>query len=121
MVIGASAGGMEALQALVLLVKGGFVRATKGPRENRFRPAVDPLFRSAAARDMRMDEKRRIETEIRIAGEHNALNLEVLQQDRLSPFTCPECHGVLAPMDQGGILRVRCHTGHAFGAAQAEA
>ena len=31
-----------------LLVEPGVVRATKGPRENRFRPAIDPLFRSAA-------------------------------------------------------------------------
>lgn len=31
-----------------LLLKGGKVMVTKGARENRYRPAIDPLFRSAA-------------------------------------------------------------------------
>jgi two-component system chemotaxis response regulator CheB len=31
-----------------LIVDRGIVRSTSGPKENRFRPSVDPLFRSAA-------------------------------------------------------------------------
>jgi|SRR5436190_3860336 len=31
-----------------LLVEPGKLRVTKGPKENRFRPAIDPLFQSAA-------------------------------------------------------------------------
>jgi len=31
-----------------LIIEPGVVRATRGPKENRFRPAIDPLFRSAA-------------------------------------------------------------------------
>jgi len=31
-----------------LIVEPGRLRVTKGPKENRFRPAIDPLFRSAA-------------------------------------------------------------------------
>jgi two-component system, chemotaxis family, protein-glutamate methylesterase/glutaminase len=31
-----------------LLLENGFIRITRGPKENRFRPSVDALFRSAA-------------------------------------------------------------------------
>ena len=31
-----------------LIIEPGRIRLTRGPKENRFRPAVDPLFRSAA-------------------------------------------------------------------------
>lgn len=31
-----------------LILKPGYIRVTNGPKENRFRPAVDPLFRTAA-------------------------------------------------------------------------
>ena len=32
----------------LLFEKDGYIRTTRGPRENRFRPAVDPMFRAAA-------------------------------------------------------------------------
>jgi two-component system, chemotaxis family, protein-glutamate methylesterase/glutaminase len=179
-----------------LLIERGYVRVTKGPKENRFRPAVDPLFRSAAyvygprvvgvvltgalddgtaglwtiklrggtaivqepaealmrsmplaalenvevdyklpvahigevvgrlareqappapAIDPREQEK--TENEIRIAQESDAMERHVMEHGELSPFTCPECHGVLTSIHEGKILRFRCHTGHAFSAS----
>lgn len=31
-----------------------------------------------------------------------------------STFTCPECHGTLWELNDGGARRFRCHTGHAY-------
>ncbi len=33
---------------------------------------------------------------------------------QLSPYTCPECHGVLLQLKEGKRIRFRCHTGHAY-------
>jgi len=178
-----------------LILEDGLVRVTRGPKENRFRPAIDPLFRSAAyhygadaigiilsgalddgtsglwtikqrggiaiVQDPRdaevpsmpqnairevevdhvvpleamgellvgiLDEKknrprvavaddsnsRRLEMEIGIAAENNALELGVMDFGELTPYTCPECHGVLSALREGDMTRFRCHTGHAF-------
>lgn len=31
-----------------------------------------------------------------------------------SVFTCPECHGTLWEVDEGGVLRFRCRVGHVY-------
>ena len=35
----------------------------------------------------------------------------------LSPFSCPDCNGNLWQIEDGGLTRYRCHTGHAYTAA----
>jgi two-component system chemotaxis response regulator CheB len=174
-----------------LILEPGRVRLTRGPKENRFRPAVDPLFRSAAEaygprvigviltgnlddgtaglwavkergglaivqdpnealcpsmprsalQKVQIDyclpvaeighslahlvtepiaekgerpvpEEMKIET--KIAREDNALEAGVMRLGVPSTFSCPECHGVLLQLKNEGILRFRCHTGHAY-------
>ncbi len=178
-----------------MLLEKDYIRVARGPKENRFRPAIDPLFRSAAyvygprtigvvltgalddgtaglwtiklrggtavvqepadalVRSMPLSaldnvavdhklgaaaigeliarlvaepapapprvaalEEEKIAHEIRIAKERDALEEAVFRFGELSPFTCPECHGVLTMLREGRIVRFRCHTGHAFSA-----
>ncbi|MGN7786158.1 chemotaxis protein CheB [Niabella sp. 22666] len=176
-----------------LLIEQGHVRVTRGPKENRFRPAIDPLFRSAAyayrnrvigvivsgalddgvaglwtiknnggisivqdpadadipsmpqnaLRDTPVDhcvpaadfpalllkitqqrmparrskpEPVRVKLEKDIAGEVKGAGMKAFSLGDLSPFSCPECHGVLALIKEGNIIRYRCHTGHAYSA-----
>lgn len=173
-----------------LLVSKGLLQITKGPKENRFRPAIDPLFRSVAyshGRDaigivlsgdlddgtsgLREIKERggiaivqdpmdalhpsmprsaiqhvavdhvvpvgampsllasltthesaggvaapspRLETEMRIAYGDDAEQAGVLELGQPSIYTCPDCHGVLLEIRDGGVPRFRCHTGHAY-------
>ncbi|GAB3573460.1 chemotaxis protein CheB [Hymenobacter daeguensis] len=39
---------------------------------------------------------------------------EVARLGHLVPFTCPDCGGNLWEVNEGRVLRFRCHTGHAF-------
>lgn len=175
-----------------LLVEGDSVGVKKSPKENRFRPSIDVLFRSAAyhhgpqvagvilsgalddgtsgswtikhlggtvivqnpdeaafdsmplsaldqvqvdhtlfaaemgpflnrwvskltpKRSVSMADSKRIETEINIASGQDAFKKGVMEIGKLSPYACPECHGVLLQIEEGLNSRFRCHTGHAY-------
>jgi two-component system chemotaxis response regulator CheB len=180
-----------------MLIDGNEIRVTKGPKENRFRPAIDPLFRSAAQAygsrvigiilsgalddgtaglwtikkyrglaivqtpdeadvpsmpenairqvavdyivpvaempalllklinttasgrglaDPDIEEQKRDKIEVNIALEDKSFQDQILNFGSPSAYTCPECHGVLMSLQEGGHLRFRCHTGHAFSA-----
>ena len=178
-----------------LLIENGQARVTRGPKENRFRPAVDPLFRSAAyaynnrvigvilsgalddgtaglwtvkhrggtavvqdpddaevpsmpenalrevevdycvpvsemadllvrlskekaaeTSEVIMEDDEKTKIEIGIAAEDGAFESGIMKFGELTPFTCPDCHGVLSKIKDGKRARFRCHTGHAFSA-----
>jgi len=183
-----------------LLLETGRIRLTRGPKENRFRPAIDPLFRSAAlyygnrvmgvilsgalddgtaglwtikergglalvqdpteaevasmpesaiqrvavdyvlpaaqlatrlvelvqqtvapanvvdAPETASGDRHRTELEIGVAANDNDAGMALFSHGTLSPYTCPECHGVLTMLREGSLTRFRCHTGHAYSA-----
>lgn len=178
-----------------LILTDSEMRLSRGPKENRFRPAIDPLFRSAAdafgsrvigiilsgalddgsaglwaikqcggitivqdpeeaavssmpknalrtvqvdykcsvddmpailseickeelnpQNSVDMKENEKIKAEVSIALEDEDSRKKWLQLGTLTPYTCPECHGVLASLQEGDRVRFRCHTGHAFSA-----
>ena len=176
-----------------LLLGACHVHLRRGPRENHFRPAVDPLFRSAAVyhgsraigvvlsgamddgaagaraldrvgarvlvqspgsagfadmpeaaaalvpRAEALDPSglaarlRRlvgpdpavpvpapvpapfdVRLELQVATLENATMATEHRLGSLTPFNCPDCNGVLWRIDDGGFVRFRCHTGHAY-------
>lgn len=71
---------------------------------------------TAGPRTVKRDEisARAMEIETRIAAGEHALSAGVLELGVPSRFSCPECHGVLAQIEEGTHVRFRCHTGHAY-------
>jgi two-component system chemotaxis response regulator CheB len=77
---------------------------------------VDKLTRQSTgtAAEAGGPDGRELELETRIAMEGRALQAGVMNLGPLTPYTCPECHGVLVQLKGGGVPRFRCHTGHAY-------
>ena len=173
-----------------LIVANGFIRLTRGPRENRHRPAIDALFRSAALAygsgvvgvvlTGSLDDgtaglqaiKQRggiaivqdpsdalypsmpqsavdnvdVDTVVALAGIGEAIGAAVeapvkrrvpaddaelelekriaeMDDDAMatderpgvpSPYSCPDCGGVLWELAKDGYVRYRCRVGHAL-------
>ncbi len=60
------------------------------------------------------DDVRRMAKEIQVAAGISLPEKTVLDLGELTPFTCPECKGALVRIQEGNLLRFRCHTGHGF-------
>lgn len=178
-----------AVPGVHLLLHDDHILLRRGPRENYSRPAIDALFRSAAAslgtrvtgvvlsgalsdgtvglraikrcgglavvqdpeealvssmprsalRNAEVDYVRKVDDmpallaqltrepagpspaipiDIRLEAAIAAQELADMKVDdvlgKISPFTCPECHGALWEIHDGPMLRFRCHVGHAF-------
>jgi two-component system chemotaxis response regulator CheB len=55
-----------------------------------------------------------LEIENKIAWAEKSEMEDVEKLGKLSAFTCPECRGALWEIQDGNLLRFRCHVGHAF-------
>jgi two-component system chemotaxis response regulator CheB len=77
-------------------------------------PLLDQLVREPAGPPQEVP--RDIKLEVAIAAQELS---DMRANDMLggpSGFTCPECHGALWEVEDGTMLRFRCHVGHAFSA-----
>lgn len=59
--------------------------------------------------------------EVEIAGDGRTTVQTGRPIGRPSVFSCPECHGAMREIDQGKLVRFRCHTGHAYTAESLQA
>lgn len=62
-------------------------------------------------------EKQKMAIEVSVAVDGDAFKKGIMDVGTLTPFTCPECQGVLVKLTEGKLDRFRCHTGHAYSAS----
>jgi len=55
-----------------------------------------------------------LKIELTIAKQGGGFELGIIDMGKLTPFTCPDCHGALTQLIEGKLIRYRCHTGHAY-------
>ncbi|SCX95389.1 two-component system, chemotaxis family, response regulator CheB [Nitrosospira sp. Nl5] len=60
------------------------------------------------------NDRRKMGIEVSVAVDGDAFEKGIMDVGPLTPFTCPECQGVLVKLNEGRLNRFRCHTGHAY-------
>ena len=55
-----------------------------------------------------------VKFEIGVAKGRQSSIEEMDRLSRRSPLACPDCHGVMWEIDEGELIRYRCHVGHAY-------
>jgi two-component system chemotaxis response regulator CheB len=88
-------------------------------RVARMGPLLETLIHEKAPLKFKVsrEEMKLLKMEVLIATHDNAFEMGIIEMGELTSFTCPDCHGSLARLREGNIIRFRCHTGHAFTAS----
>ena len=73
---------------------------------------LDRLAREPAGKPMPVPDN--IAFEVKIARGANGSVDDMDQWGRRSRLACPECHGVMWAIEEGDLLRYRCHVGHSY-------
>jgi len=78
-------------------------------------PALfDKLVRQPAGQPTPIPEGLAYEVNIASGGHTNMSEMDRI--GRRSVLACPDCHGVMWEIDEGELVRYRCHVGHAYSA-----
>lgn len=81
---------------------------------------ADMRSSTASRQDIVPSTQNWIDVENRLGSKDSDMD-DLEQIGKPSSLTCPECHGALWEIDAKGLIRYRCHTGHAFTAKVLEA
>jgi two-component system chemotaxis response regulator CheB len=69
------------------------------------------LVQQPSGHPVSASERLRFEVEIAKNGHYSMANMDKI--GRRSVLACPDCHGVMWEIEEGNLVRYRCHVGHA--------
>lgn len=70
------------------------------------------LVQQPAGKPVPVPDRLRFEVEIARSGRSKMSEMDRI--GRRSVLACPDCHGVMWEIDEGELVRYRCHVGHAY-------